>query len=208
MTTRKLLRVAVCGMMTAAVPSLATAGEGEPAIRAARQPTTMRVGVMLVPTPMGNLRDGPPGSEVRVGSDPTVGAMATFDFLTRANLFVGFAPSYIFHVKARANYDVVSSHDFDLLVRLGYALPVGDRFHAYGYLAPGYSFISGFNSNVTGQGPVLGVHAGGLYDLTPGFFFAAEVGYQAGFQRTTSEPVEASLAASFIQIGLGVGAHI
>jgi hypothetical protein len=202
-----ILPTILCAAMVA-VPSLATASEGGLAAVVARPPTQMRFSAMLVPTPIGNVRDGSGGSEDTFGTQPTVGVMAAFDFVTRANVFVGLAPSYVAGIKARADYDVVSSREFDLLVRLGYAHPLGERFHVYGYLAPGYSFVSGRIPGLNAQGPVLGVHAGGLFDLTPSFFLAAELGYQAGFQRSTFEPTDVAMASSFVQIGLGVGARI
>jgi hypothetical protein len=58
------------------------------------------------------------------------------------------------------------------------------------------------------QGPVLGAHAGALFDLTPTLFLAAELGYQTGFQRASLNQLDIPYDASFFQTGIGVGARI
>jgi hypothetical protein len=169
-----------------------------------------RIGVMLVPSPMGRLHaEAADGFQETVRSEPTLTVMTTFDFVPRStpNLFIGFAPSYTFHVKAAGSF-ADPGRTFDLLLRFGYSLPIAERFRAYGYLAPGYSFGSGWPDGVTSQGPVLGVHAGGLFSITPSVFLNAELGYQAGFQRAAFDNTDNAFSQSFIQLGLGVGLRV
>jgi hypothetical protein len=141
-----------------------------------------------------------------VGAEPTYGAMASFDFLSRRNLFFGVASRYTTGIKARGS-EALPMRDFDLLFRLGYDLRLTDRFHAYGYVAPGYSFLNGLDSMV-GQGPVFGTNLGGLLDLTPDFFCLAELGYQAGFQRGFADDMQFRLTVGLVQLGFGLGARI
>ena len=209
MTARALLTW-VLGGVAATIPARAWAGDGEAgAPRGAPvAPSKARIEVLLVPAPLGYIKVGiPDGASYDVGSVPAFGVMTALDFLPRPNLFVGFAPSATFNIKTRDDVPPDRSWALDFLLRVGYGLPLGDRVRAYGYLAPGYSFIfmpRGFISQV----PVIGLHAGGLYDLTPTFFLAAEGGYQAGFQQAAYIGDTSPWQVNLIQIGLGVGAHL
>jgi hypothetical protein len=201
MKTRRLVTGVLCAAL-AAIPEIARAADPAAAPPA---PNKMRIAVMFVPSPLGLLYSGP-GAGSSVGAEPAYGMMATFDFLARYNLFAGFAPAYAFHVRARGAPPSASpGRQFDLLFRFGYSHPIGERVRAYGYLAPGYSFLSQLNLGAESQGPLLGVHAGGQYDLTEAFFLAAEIGYQAGFQRAWFEPEHIAFSTNYIQIGIGAG---
>ena len=198
-----LLSIVVCGAGMIAVSTAAIAAEADQTIAVADQGSPkVRAAVSLVAVPMARLAD--PGELVR--SEPTAGAMASFDFLSRHNLFIGVASRYTPGLKADGG-NGKSTRDFDLLLRLGYDARVSDRFHAYGYLAPGYSFLIGLDA-ITAQGPVLGFNAGGLFDLTTDLFCLAELGYQAGFQLGVGDNTQIPFSVGLIQIGLGVGARI
>jgi hypothetical protein len=166
-------------------------------------PTKIRVAITLQSIPTARLED--PGEVV--GAEPTYGAMASFDFVSRHNLFFGVASRYTAGIKARGTAVAGPLRDFDLLFRLGYDLRLNDRFHAYGYVAPGYSFLNGLDATV-GQGPVFGASAGGLFDLTNDFFCLAELGYQAGFQRGFADDMQFPLTVGLVQVGIGLGARI
>jgi hypothetical protein len=170
-------------------------------------PSKVRVTALFVPAPMGVLHSNTPGDEVRVGSNPAYGVAAAFDFVPHPNAFVGFAAAYTFNIGAQGTTSN-SVTAFDLTLRLGGSLPVARRFTAYGYLAPGYSFMRGAPGATEPQGPVIGAHAGAMFDLTPSLFLAAEVGYQAGFQRAAVDQMDIAYDASFFQTGIGVGARI
>ena len=201
MATRGAVLSVLC-VALAALPGIA--GAADPAA-AQPAPNRMRIAVMFVPAPLGILYSGP-GTGSSVGAEPAYGMMTTFDFLARHNLFAGFAPAYAFHVRARGAPPSASpGRKFDLLFRFGYSHAIGERVRAYGYLAPGYSFLSQLNLGTESQGPLIGVHAGAQYDLTEAFFLAAEIGYQAGFQRATFEPEHYAFTTNYIQIGLGAG---
>ena len=167
----------------------------------------MRVGVTLVPTPVGRLHAGS-GSEATFANPFTFAVMTTFDFVPHPNVFIGLAPSYTFHIRAEGADQIDPSREFDLLLRFGYTALVADRLHAYGYVAPGYSFISGAVQGAPSQGPVVGLHGGGLFDLTSTVFLDVELGYQAGFQQGSSSSMGNDLRASLLQIGAGIGVRI
>jgi hypothetical protein len=201
MATRRVVTWVVC-VALAAISGIARAQDPTAAQPA---PNRMRIAVMFVPAPLGVLESGP-GPASSVGAEAAWGMMATFDFLARYNLFAGFAPAYAFHVRARGAPPSASpGRKFDLLFRFGYSHPIGERIRAYGYLAPGYSFLSQLNLGTESQGPLIGVHAGAQYGLTEAFFLAAEIGYQAGFQRAQLEDEHIAFTTNYIQIGLGAG---
>jgi hypothetical protein len=177
------------------------------AVGADAAPAKMRVTALLVPAPLGRSRSGPPDALAVVGMKPAYGAAAAFDFVAHPNVFVGFAAGYWFDIGALGT-PPRSATAFELTLRLGGSYPVGRGFTAYGYLAPGYSLMRGLPQAVEPQGPVLGAHAGALFDLTPTLFLAAELGYQAGFQRAAYNLMDIAAAVSFVQTGIGVGVRI
>jgi hypothetical protein len=171
-------------------------------------PGPIRLGFTLVPAPLGSLRSGSPGEEFSVGSQFAFAVMPVVDLSLARHFFVGFAPSYTFNIKAKNGPDDAAS-ELDLLLRIGAEAAATDRFQIYGYLSPGYGFMYGLPPGGEGvRGPVLGLHAGGRLDLTPAFFVNAEVGYQMGFQTTSTNGSDAEWHASFFQIGLGAGVRI
>jgi hypothetical protein len=194
----------------AVVTSRASAGAAETTAvapeAAEAAPTKMRVTALFVPAPVGRLHSGPSGTDLTVGSNPAYGVAAAFDFVAHANVFVGFAAAYTFNIGALGT-TANSITALDLNLRFGGSLPVGRAFTAYGYLAPGYSLMRALQV-AEPQGPVLGVHAGALFDLTPTLFLAAELGYQAGFQRASYNQMDIAFDASFFQTGLGMGVRI
>jgi hypothetical protein len=171
-------------------------------------PGPIRLGLTLVPAPFGSLTSGPPGGEFSVGSQFAFAVMPVLDVSLARHLFVGFAPSYTFNVKAKNGPDDAAS-ELDLLLRIGAEAAATDRLQLYGYLSPGYAFMYGLPPGGQGvRGPVIGLHAGGRLDLTPAFFVNAEVGYQMGFQSASTNGSDAEWHASFFQIGLGAGVRI
>jgi hypothetical protein len=201
MAIRGVFKWVICAAL-AAIPRIARAADPAAAQPA---PDRMRIAVMFVPAPLGVLESGP-GTASSVGAEPAYGMMTTFDFLARHNLFAGFAPAYAFHVRARGAPPSASpGRKFDLLFRFGYSHAIGERVRAYGYFAPGYSFLSQLNLGVESQGPLIGVHAGGQYGVTEAFFLAAEIGYQAGFQRSQYDLEHIAFSTNYIQIGVGAG---
>jgi len=188
-------------------PATAATATAEDAGTAPADASKMRVGVMLVRTPFGVLRRESVESESSVNSGFAFALMPTFDCVPRPDVFIGLAPSYTFHVKVRGA-DVDPSRQLDLLLRLGGTAPAGHRLHPYGYLALGYSFISGLPDGSGAQGMVIGLHAGSLLDLTPTLFLEAEVGYQTGFQRNVHSLTESDARTTFVQLGAGVGVRL
>jgi hypothetical protein len=202
-TTLHLVMVGTAAVISST--AYAAAGKDTTAARAGTD--KMRVGITLLPMPLGLLRSGGAGSDTSVGSVFAFAVMTSVDFVTHPNVFVGLAPSYAFHIKARGA-DVDPGQELDLLLRLGYTAPVGRWLHPYGYVALGYSFISGIPGRTDAQGLVIGLHGGALLDLTPSLFLDAELGYQAGFQRDLDSLMERNQRASFVQVGVGVGVRI
>ena len=197
------------GMVAAtALMNLASARAAETtAVATEAPPTKVRVTALFVPAPAGTLHSATPGDDVSVGSQTAYGFATAFDFVPHRNAFVGFGANYTFNVQALGRM-ADSATAFDLTLRVGGLYPIGRGFSAYGDVAPGYSFMRGMPGGTSAQGPVIGVHAGALFDVTPALFLAAELGYQAGFQRATVNDMDIAYDASFFQTGIGLGVRI
>ena len=128
--------------------------------------------------------------------------MPVFDYLVLPNVFVGAAPSYTFNVKAKDDTGDAASQ-LDLLLRVGYGMPVNEKLGLYGYASPGYSIISPPEGD-SAKGLVVGLHAGAMYDVTSNLFLNGQIGYQLGFQKVS----DVDLKSNFLQIGLGVGKRL
>jgi len=179
-----------------------------PTATAAGSPTTgksaskMRLGVTLMPMPLGSLKSNLGGAESSVDSAIAFGVMPVFDYLVLPNVFVGAAPSYTFNVKGKDDMGAASK-ELDLLLRVGYGLPVSEKLGLYGYASPGYSIISQSQGD-SAKGLVLGLHAGAMMDVASNLFVNGQLGYQLGFQKLA----DADMKSNFLQIGLGVGMRL
>jgi hypothetical protein len=177
------------------------------AVATAAPGTKMRVTALFVPLPAGTLHSGTPGDDVTVGSQPAFGVATAFDLIPHPNAFVGLGAGYTFNVAARGT-TADAATALDLTLRVGGIFPIGRGFSAYGYVAPGYSFLRGTPGGTSPRGLIVGVHAGALFDVMPTLFLAAELGYQAGFQRASVDQMDVPYDASFFQTGVGVGVRI
>jgi hypothetical protein len=168
----------------------------------------MRLGITIVPMPLGSLKNNFAGTDSSTDSAFAFGVMPTLDFRPNPHVFVGLGPSYIFSVKPKgATGD--GEKELDLLLRIGGGGSVAERVYVYGYVSPGFSIIFPPQGD-SAKGPVVGFHAGALYDVAANFFVSGELGYQAGFQKITISGLatEAKASSNFFQIGLGAGIHI
>jgi len=180
-------------------PPTATATGGAAAGASASK---MRLGVTLVPMPMGSLKTNVLGAETSIDSAMAFAIMPVFDYFVIPNLFVGVAPSYAFNVKGKDSMGDAASQ-LDLLLRVGYGLPVAEKLGVYGYASPGYSIISPPEGD-SAKGLVVGLHAGAMYDLASNLFLNGQVGYQLGFQKLSGTDFK----SNYLQIGLGVGMRL
>lgn len=181
----------------AAAPAAAAEGGG------AATASKMRVGLNVVPMPFGSVKVG--GG---LGSSDTkfaIGAFPFFDYLITPNFFAGVKVQYTFNLNVKdSNSD--ASKQLDLMIRLGGGGYVADKLQLYGYASPGYSIVmppSGSNSKPKGFS--VGVHAGAMYDITPGAFLNLEVGYQLGFQSVSLFGSSIDYKVNLAQVGLGGG---
>jgi hypothetical protein len=167
----------------------------------------VRLAFTLVPEPFGVLNSGFTGSQPSVSSVFAFAVMPVADFTLYRHLFFGLAPCYTFNLRANGS-TARPAHELDLLVRVGGQAPVTDRLKLYGYLSPGYSYLRQLPEGNGSEGLVVGLHGGGMFDITTTFFVNAEIGYQEGFQRATIAGVDRAFGASFLQIGVGAGVRI
>jgi hypothetical protein len=183
----------------AAPPPTATAAGGAGSAASASK---MRLAVTLVPMPLGSLKTNIGGADLSADSAMAFAIMPVFDYLVMPNLFVGVAPSYAFNVKDKNSMGDAASQ-LDLLLRVGYGLPVAEKLGVYGYASPGYSLIRPSEGD-SAKGLVLGLHAGAMYDLASNLFVNGQVGYQLGFQQLSGNDFK----TNYLQIGLGVGMRL
>jgi hypothetical protein len=168
----------------------------------------MRLGLNVVPMPIGKFKVSGGGISESDDTAFAFGIMPFFDYLLSPNFFIGLGPMYTLNVKGK-NSSGTAAKELDLQLRLGGEAPVSDKIDLYGYLSPGYSIImfpSGAGSNP--KGFELGIHAGGIFNVSPVVFLNAEVGYQLGFQKVSELGVSADAKSSFLQIGLGGGVRL
>jgi hypothetical protein len=185
-----------------AAPAGEPAGTTSAAASAGMPESKMRVGLNLVPMPIGTLK------AINTSFDAAFafGLAAFFDYSITPNFFVGVAPQYIFNVKPKDGM-ADASKELDLQLRLGGGAPVAEKIQLYGYLSPGYGIIMPSMGN-NPKGLMLGIHAGGMMDVSPTVFVAAEVGYQVGFQKVDFGGTSVDSKSNFLQIGLGGGLRL
>jgi hypothetical protein len=184
-----------------------TARAAGPAAHAAAE-SKMRLGITIVPMPFGSLKTNAFGADMSQGSAFAFGVMPTLDFRPNPHVFVGLGPSYIVGVKPKGTTGD-GEKELDLMLRVGGGGSVAERVYVYGYVSPGFSIIFPPQGD-SAKGPLVGFHAGALYDVVANFFVSAELGYQVGFQKITNPllTTESKASSNFFQIGLGAGIHI
>jgi hypothetical protein len=167
-----------------------------------------RVGLNLVPAPFGKLKGSFSGPLGTVSSE--FDAAFAFGFhpyvdyiVAPPYFFLGFAPQFLFNVKANSGGGD-AARELDLLLRLGAQAPIADRIQLYGYIAPGYSVVTPPRGSDS-SGFVLGFHGGAWYDVTAQFFVNAQIGYQFGFQSVSSS---VDLGTNYFMFGLGGGVRL
>jgi uncharacterized membrane protein len=150
-------------LMFQAVPTAAQAEEVD-------APDPLRVGLSGVVMAGDDHNPGGPG--MSLGGSPTV------DLQVGRHFFLGLGPqaSVKFQTSEANSSRVVV---LDLLFRLGWVLPVGERVQLYWYLAPGYSAL--FRRTETHWMPSVGAYFGGALHLANRMFATLQVGYQHGW---------------------------
>jgi hypothetical protein len=200
------------GAPAAAAPTDPTAAPPTAAATASAtgaEASKMRLGLTLVPMPLGSLK-GAGGTSLDTAF--AFGVMPIFDYKVHPNFFVGVAPLYIFNVKGKDQMGD-SASELDIQLRLGGGAPITDKIGAYGYLSPGYSIgmLPQAAKDLGASNPkgfMLGIHAGAMMDLASNIFVNAELGYQLGFQKASFMNVDGDAKSNFFQIGLGAGIHL
>jgi hypothetical protein len=185
-----------------AAPTGEPAGTTSAAATAGMPNSKMRVGLNLVPMPFGTLKANVGGADFSADTAFAFGVAAFFDYSITPNIFIGVGPQYILNVKGK-DADGSAAKELDLQLRLGGGAPVAEKIQIYGYLSPGYGIIMPPEGD-SAKGLMLGIHAGGMMDVSPTVFVAAELGYQLGFQKVNST----DLKSNFFQIGLGGGLRL
>lgn len=185
----------------AAAPAASAAMEGGGAAG-----TKMRLGLNIVPMPFGTLKASGGGLSMSTDTKFAYGAFAFFDYLLSPNFFGGIAVQYTLNLNSKDDTGDAAKQ-LDIMLRLGGGGYVADKLQLYGYASPGYSIImvpSGTPYD-NPKGFVLGLHAGAMYDVTPGAFLNLEIGYQLGFQSTSVLGTSVDVKSNLAQIGLGGG---
>jgi hypothetical protein len=185
-----------------AAPPGEPAGTTSASASAGMPASKMRVGLNLVPMPFGTLKGGNTSTDAAFA----FGVAAFFDYSITPNFFIGVAPQYILNLKAKDGGGDASK-ELDLQLRLGGGAPVSDKIQLYAYVSPGYGIIMPPTGD-SGKGLMVGIHAGGMMDVSPTVFVAAELGYQIGFQKVDVGGTSVDFKSNFFQIALGGGLRL
>ena len=133
-----------------------------------------------------------PTGNIDIGGTPDISGSTAFaygvgvaaDYQLNRNIFIGVAPRIIFNVTSSDNSGDNAGTDYDLRARIGAGFGVAPKLRVYGYVAPGYSIITGSNQNAD-NGFTLGIAAGASYAINSTTHAYGELGYSFGFQSTT-----------------------
>lgn len=196
------------GSLVVAMSTAAFAQEMEIANEAPA--TKMRAGAQLEMLPLGSL-DIPLGDGASVSADTAIayGVSATFDYAVTPFLSVGVAPRAIFNIKGKdsdSDSDSSSFTEIDLRARVLAHFPVAKGIEVFGSASPGYSIVTGGDSEFDDpKGFAIAGAIGATYDLSPKAYLSAEVGYQRAFTSISEGDMSADMDLSFMHIGLGAG---
>jgi outer membrane protein with beta-barrel domain len=184
-------------------PAAEPAGTTSATAAATMPDSKMRLGLNVVPMPFGTLK-----GEGGFSADTAFafGLSAFFDYSVHPNFFIGVSPQYIFNVKPKDG-DGSAAKELDIQLRLGGGAPVSDTIQLYGYLSPGYGIIMPPEGD-SAKGFMLGIHAGGMMNVSPTVFVAAELGYQLGFEKVSVGGASGDFKSNFFQVGLGGGLRL
>lgn len=162
-------------------------------------PSKMRVGVNLVPMPIGKVKVNVGGVSNSTNTAIAFGLAPFYDYAVNEFFFVGGSLQYTLNVKASGAGSAGSA--FDILARAGGNAPVTDTVSLYGYVTPGYGFVMPPSGGSTGKGFIIGFHGGAMMAVTSTIYVEGQLGYQLGFQKANSVDTR----FSYLQIGLGGG---
>ena len=151
-------------------------------------PTLLSVMFEMLPvgTLMGTASDGMMSSDASVDSRFAVAVALGLDVPASPYFAVGVSPKVVFRVKGE-DAAARSATEFDLRFRLTGRLPLSQSTRVYGRLSPGFSLISLPDSNENDpKGLVIDTSVGVEVAVLPRLFVVVDLGYQAGFQSSTS----------------------
>jgi hypothetical protein len=168
--------------------------------------------VMLETLPVGTLKATTANGNSNASVDSVFAwAVAAFlDVPASPYLTVGISPQVIFRVKGDGSANQ-SATEFDLRGRLTGRLPLSPTARVYGRLSPAYSIISlpAPPSNATSRpdpkGFLVDFSVGTEVALLPDLFIVIDLGYQLGFQSSTTADGTATFDGSrYLHIGGGL----
>jgi hypothetical protein len=200
------------GTDTKAGPRLEVEQPKAPPPQLAAEPTL--VGVMFALLPVGTLAATSPTRTQNPNlSADSVFAVAVAPFVDvplSREFAIGASPQVIFRVKADGAAGE-SSKEFDLRARFTGRMPLSPKVRVYGRLSPAYSIISqqGTSSSTTSMsdpsGFLIDFAVGSEVALLPNLFLVVDLGYQLGFQSSTSSDGSTTFDGSrYLHLGAGL----
>jgi len=202
---------------TATLPPVASevatnSGDPGPTQRPALPTGPTLFGVMLETLPVGTLK-ATTASDSSNASVDSVFALAVAPFLdvpASPYFAVGISPQVIFRVKGDGSPGP-SATEFDFRGRLTGRLPMSPKARVYGRLSPAYSVISlpAPPSNATSRpdpkGFLLDFSVGTEVALLPDLFIVIDLGYQLGFQSSSTTDGSTTFDGSrYLHVGGGL----
>jgi opacity protein-like surface antigen len=200
------------GILGAMVSSSAFAQEQEGAVGDAA-PRKLSAAAQVELLPMGTGKTTFEGESMSHDTATAYGITAMFDYAINPYLSVGVAPRLVLNVKAS---DAVAGQDagkeVDLRARITGHFPVRPGLDVHAALMPGYTIVMVPEKDMDNPtGFAVAGALGATYDVTPGLFVGAEVGYQRAFtsqkQTIAGQTFSSDTDLSYLHVGLGAGAR-
>jgi len=199
------MRKAPRTLMAMTVVALATPAAAAP--DAAMPPAEKRreLALSLLPMGLGRFTAAPGGMTSTADAAFSYGVGLHAGYVVWPGLTVGLAPQAFFNVKPKEQAGA-GAQEFDLMLRVAYAVRVVETIALYAELLPGYSLIHPPDGDVA-KGPVLGGGVGAALDLSDQLFAHFGVGYQVGFQKLPAKDAGAETRTRYLRVALGLGAR-
>jgi hypothetical protein len=170
-------------------------------------------GVMFEILPVGTLKSTASTATSTNASADSVFAVAvapTLDISVSPTFAIGASPQIIFRVKRDASTSE-SATEFDFRGRLTVRRPMSPTVRVYGRLSPAFSIISlpagpsNAQASPDPKGFLVDFSVGTEVALLPNLFFVVDLGYQLGFQSSTSADGSTTFNGSrYLHLGGGL----
>jgi hypothetical protein len=186
-----------------------TASAPAAAVEQAAQPAKkLSLGAQLELLPGGSVEFGAGGQSQTFDLETAFGLSAVFGVDITPNISIGAAPRVIFGIKgddSEGNTSGSAFKELDLRGRAAVHGEIAPAVSLYGFVEPGYSWITNPDKDGSIPGVVIAFGAGATYDVSSALFLSGELGYQIGFQGEDLQGQHIDEKFDFFHLGFGAG---